>query len=62
MPIGSILNITIGIGSPFAMFLLSGEIRWVREIDDECYMGVKLLTTEGTDYNKWNDRFDEIFS
>ncbi len=62
IPVGSKLNITIGIGAPFAMFLLAGEIRWAREIDDEIYIGILLQDVEGTDYTDWNKRFDEIFS
>jgi len=62
IPVGSKLNITIGIGEPFAMFLLSGVIRWVREIENECYMGILLDDTETNDFAKWNERFDEIFS
>ena len=62
MPVGSKLNITIGIGAPFAMFLLAGVIQWSREIEGQCYMGVSLQESEGTDYDKWLARFDEIFS
>ncbi|HJN51965.1 MAG: PilZ domain-containing protein [Pseudomonadales bacterium] len=62
IPIGSNLNITIGIGAPFPMFLLAGEIKWTRASDDECYLGIQLHESEGTDYTSWNDRFDEIFS
>jgi|TARA_Y100000310_G_scaffold340332_1_gene435714 hypothetical protein len=62
IPAGSRLNITIGIGAPFAMFLLAGDVRWARELDDECYLGIQLQDVEGTDYASWNERFDEIFS
>jgi hypothetical protein len=62
MPVGCKLNITIGIGAPFAMFLLKGEIRWSRDIKGQCYMGVALQDTDGTDYDKWNEQFGEIFS
>lgn len=61
IPVGSKLNVTIGIGAPFAMFLLAGEIRWAREIEGECYIGILLQDTEGTDYAEWNERFAEIF-
>lgn len=62
IPIGSMLNITIGIGSPFAMFLLAGEIKWITEKDDECLLGVLLQDLQGTDYADWTERFDELFS
>jgi len=61
-PAGTTLNITIGIGDPFAMFLLSGECRWAREGDGGWYMGILLHDKEGTDYAGWCQRFEEIFS
>ena len=32
----SLLNVTIGIGEPFAMYLLRGEIRWIRVLISFC--------------------------
>lgn len=58
---GSLLNITIGIGQPFAMYLLRGEVRWVREIDSDFAMGILLHAAEGTDFEVWQSTFDEIF-
>ncbi|MCB1645981.1 MAG: PilZ domain-containing protein [Pseudomonadales bacterium] len=58
---GTRLNITIGIGEPFAMYLLQGEIRWIREIRGEQCMGVLLEPAEGTDLAKWEQDFLEIF-
>ncbi len=59
---GSLLNITIGIGEPFAMFLLRGEIRWVRPIDSEYAMGILLQRAEGTDIELWENGFEERFT
>ena len=59
---GTLLNITIGIGQPFSMYLLRGEVRWVRQGDGECYMGVLIRDAEGTDYEKWVTNFDSIFT
>lgn len=57
----TLLNITIGIGEPFAMFLLRGEVRWIKDVDDHLTMGVLLQDEEGTDYDKWEAEFDSIF-
>ena len=62
LPSGTLLNITIGIGNPFAMYLLRGEVRWVRANDEEVYMGVLLRQAEGTDLENWTQRFAEIFT
>ena len=58
---GSLLNITIGIGEPFAMYLLRGEIRWSKEKDGKHYAGVVLLDEEGTDLKKWESDFSKTF-
>ena len=39
---GSIINITIGVGEPFAMYALRGEVRWTRPDDNVYLMGVLL--------------------
>ena len=57
----TLLNITIGIGEPFSMYLLRGEIRWVKQQDDTYYMGVLLVQAEGTDLESWVTTFGEIF-
>ncbi len=62
LPVGALLNITIGIGDPFAMYLLGGEIRWVRVAGEEHYMGVMLTDGERFHTEKWSDDFDGIFS
>ncbi len=61
LPIGTLLNVTIGIGQPFSMYLLRGEVRWVRQPDDEIFMGVLLQDAEGTDLTLWVENFEEIF-
>ena len=58
---GTLLNITIGIGQPFAMYLLRGEVRWVRPNADEIFMGVLLRDADATDFAAWVENFDEIF-
>jgi len=59
---GTLLNITIGIGQPFAMYLLRGEIRWQRPVDDEYAMGIQLKEADGTDLSAWQSSFDDIFA
>lgn len=58
---GSLINITIGIGDAFAMYLLRGEVRWVRETSGEQRMGILLQDAEGTDYHSWVGGFSSIF-
>ena len=58
----SLLNVTIAIGDPFAMYLLRGEIRWVRGEKPEVNMGILLEDVEGTDYAKWERDFTSVFS
>lgn len=55
---GTLLNITIGVGEPFAMYLLRGEVRWVRTKEDITYMGVLLKPAEETDLERWFSNFD----
>ncbi len=55
----TVLNITIGIGDPFAMYLLRGEIRWTKSEDEEYYMGIRLTEQEGTDLDPWIAHFDD---
>jgi hypothetical protein len=50
---GTLLNITIGIGDPFAMYLLRGELRWIRPDGDDYCMGVLLKEAGDTDFDKW---------
>lgn len=58
----TLLNITIGIGEPFAMYLLRGEVRWVRHREDQCFIGVMLQEAEDTDLERWLDNFEAHFS
>ncbi len=57
----TLLNITVGIGDPFAMYLLRGEIRWTKSEDEEYYMGVMLSEAEGTDLDAWIAHIAESF-
>lgn len=60
---GTRLNVTIGIGEPFTMYLLRGEVRWRRPMDEDLFAtGLKLHDAEGTDYAAWQASFDEIFT
>lgn len=56
----TLLNITIGIGNPFAMFLLRGEVRWVRPGEDEYYMGILFKEESGTDLEAWISQFESL--
>lgn len=58
----SLVNVTIGVGEPVDMFLLRGEIRWVRPVGDRHALGILLHDAEGTDYRLWQSRFAEVFS
>ena len=63
LPRETLLSVTIGIGQPFAMYLMKGQIRWVRDQGgEECAMGVQLLPDEATDYDKWVTEFENIFA
>lgn len=57
----SLVKITIGIGEPFGMYELMGEIRWVRPIERDFSMGVLLLEEPSTDYEKWGTAFNATF-
>ena len=43
------------------MYLLRGEIRWVKSEDDDFYMGILLKEEEHMDLDKWVANFDETF-
>jgi hypothetical protein len=58
----TLLNITIGIGNPFAMFLLRGEVRWVRPGEDEHYMGVLFQEEDSTDLDAWVSQFESLIT
>ncbi len=60
LPPKTLLNITIGIGDPFAMYLLRGEIRWTKAVDDEYYTGVLLSEEEGTDLDAWGAYWESL--
>ena len=62
LPASTLLNITIGIGEPFSMHTLQGEIRWARMVKDDICMGVLLVDIAGTDYAKWEVTFKAIFA
>jgi hypothetical protein len=56
----TLVDITIGVGEPFAMYLLRAEICWVREADDTFHVGVLLLDEEDKDLTRWQDNFDQL--
>lgn len=58
---GNQLNITIGVGEPFSLYMLRGEIRWVKETDLGYQLGIKLAKDDLTDYERWVAEFNEIF-
>ena len=61
-PVDTILSITIGIGDPFAMYLLAGVIRWSRSSGGGSYMGILLQDKEGTDYDVWVDSLYDLLN
>ena len=56
------MSVTIGIGDTFAMYLLGGVIRWVREGGDAHYMGVMPTEGDQFDTEKWAEDYDSVFS
>ena len=58
-----VLNITIGVGNPFSMYLLRGIVRWVltSEEEDGCWAGVEMQEAEGTDLPLWINQFENTF-
>ena len=58
---GSLINITIGIGDPFAMYLMRGEVRWTRTDSGLYLMGVLMQEAEDTDFEKWKASFEQTF-
>ena len=64
LPEGTMVNITIGIGDPFTLYLLRGEVRWTRHDADhgDIVMGILLGEAEGTDFESWFLAFDETFN
>ncbi len=56
----TLVDITIGVGEPFAMYLLRAEIRWVREANDTFHVGVLLLDEEDRDLTRWQDNFEQL--
>ena len=63
VPSETMLNITISLGDPFAMYLLRGEVRWVRSAEVDVYlMGILIREAQGTDLNKWIDQFERTFN
>ena len=63
VPAATLLSITIGVGDPFAMYLLRGEVRWTKTLAEEVIlMGVRISDAEGTDFERWLDQFDDTFN
>lgn len=61
LPVGTVLNITIGVDEPFAMFLLQGAVRWTRPVDKGCFAGILLHDAKGTDFGSWQQQFKDLF-
>lgn len=58
----TLLNITVGIGEKYSMYLLRGEVRWVRGVDGANAMGVLLQDVPDTNFASWGEDFDKIFN
>ena len=58
---GALINVTIGVGDPFAMYLLRGEVRWARDSEGDHLIGVLLQYTPDTDLDEWIANFDSLF-
>ena len=57
----TLLNITISVGDAVSSYLLRGEIRWTKIIDNSCHMGVLFIEEKGTDLGSWIAYFDGMF-
>lgn len=57
---GALVNVSVGVGEPFSMYLLRAQVRWVRPKDEEYYMGVMLLAEDETDLEQWVESFSTI--
>ena len=62
LSIGALVNVTVGVADPFAMYMLRDQARWVRNKDDVYFMGVLINQDEDTDIVRWLDNFEERFS
>lgn len=58
----NILNITIGAGESFSLYMLKGEVRWRKKMENDFQIGVQLIEDEMTDFDRWLEDFDSIFS
>jgi len=71
---GDYVNVSIGIGSPFGMYLLRGEVRWCCRVNESIFddlneealgdyaMGLQLHDSDHADLKRWIDNFDANFS
>lgn len=70
---GDIVNVSIGIGAPFAMYLLQGEVRWCQRMNHSDFddlsqqpegdyaMGLRLQDGARGDLGRWKESFDDNF-
>ena len=59
---GTLVNVSIGVGEPFSMYVLRAQVRWVRPKNNEYYMGVMLLAEDETDLEQWVENFSTLAS
>ena len=59
---GNLLNITIGAGNPFTLYILKGSVQWINKEDGEYQVGIKLTDDTDSDIERWIQEFDNIFS
>jgi hypothetical protein len=57
---GALVNVSIGVGEPFSMYLLRAQVRWVRPKNDEYHMGVMLLAADESDIEQWIESFSTL--
>lgn len=57
--VNSILELLINFQSVKQGFMLTGEVKWLRKIDDEHFLaGFELIESEHSDYLIWYQLFD----
>jgi hypothetical protein len=55
----AILELLINLQSGGYKFLLTGEVRWVRKMSEDCYLaGFELIEAEHSDIKQWREMFE----
>lgn len=59
--VGAILELLIEFESGGYKFLLTGEVKWFEELNNENFVaGFEIMGSEHSDFVVWQDMFDEV--